>query len=325
MPTNASLLLHSANERGNELLTYVCRYPKFIHGEAKTHRVIRISDEGNLVELGHEIGFMDDRCLSRSASSSRAVPISKYLEEVRSDELRATPSFSVIAGKGMQGGRSATEAEQAHLRSLWRDAALKAADTAEQMATHGGAKQDVNRILEPYIHINVIVSATEWQNFFGLRLRKDAQPEMRDLAVKMWGLKKKSKPKLLRPGEFHLPFVEEEDWAMVDRESRGMGYSGQPHEVNFLLKKVSAARCARVSYWSFETGRRSNLQEDLRRFDLLVGSTPIHASPVEHQATPDVWSGKWECPHEHGNFIGFRQFRKSLPREARAPIPDEFL
>lgn len=322
---SANLLLHSINERGNELLTFVCRYPKFIHGEAKTHRVLRIADEGNLVELGHEIGFMDDHYLSRNASSSRAVPISKYLEEVRSDELRATPSFSVIAGKGMQGGRPTTPEEQVSLKQLWKKSALQAADVAEEMSAAGGAKQDVNRILEPFIHINVIVSGTEWRNFFGLRLHKDAQPEMRDLAIKMWSLKKKNKPKFLKPGEWHLPFVEEEDWTMIDRESRGMGYSGQPHEINFLMKKVSAARCARVSYWSFETGKRSSLQEDMRRFNLLVGSTPIHASPVEHQATPDIWSGKWECPHEHGNFIGWRQFRKSLPREATAPIPEEFL
>jgi len=53
------------------------RYPKFIHGEGKTHRLIRIADKA--YELLQEVGFMDDPDLSRNASSSRAIPVERMI------------------------------------------------------------------------------------------------------------------------------------------------------------------------------------------------------------------------------------------------------
>lgn len=331
MTTTAKVVLHSWSSRVPDALTMELRYPKFIHGEAKTHRVMSLGDEGGYVILDQEVGLMDERSFSRNASSSRAIPISRYLEEVRSEELRATPSFSVINASGMQGGRPTTEAERAILRELWHVSAMRAADDAEAMALAGGAKQDVNRILEPYVHINVVVTATEWENFFGLRLNKAAQPEMRELAVAAWEARKMSRPQPIASSAWHLPY------ANYDAEDRDPFYEASKRlglTVLEVAKRVSVARCARVSYRSFETGKRSTVDEDLKLHDSLL--TSGHWSPFEHQATPDRalvdrngymvtgrW-GSWAHPHEHGNLVGWRQLRKMMPGEAVAPLPEEY-
>lgn len=321
----ARVVLDSINQYGNRLTTFQLRYPKFIHGEFMTHRVV-----------------------SRNASSSRAVPTSKLLEEVRTDALRAGPIFWGKNQKGMQAaeeldsrdrwsGAVYMPSEKTQAMMLWRKAALLAADLAHEMEQLGVHKQIVNRVLEPYSHINVVATATEWDNFFGLRLHTDAQPEMRALAIAMWRARQASTPKLLRPGEWHLPYIEDEDRkyahdAVVGTINSHVGDS-LVDETNVLLRKVSVARCGRVSYMSFSTGKRSTAEEDVELYGKLVGAQPLHASPSEHQGTPDARGipeyadqlGGWMHQREHGNLVGWRQFRKMLPGEACAPIPEEFL
>ncbi len=348
MTTTARVVADSVSPQGKRLITWVTRYPWQIHGEVKTHRLLVSGDEG-AVEVFKEAGLMDDRNLSRNASSNRAVPIAKMLEEVRSDELRAYPSFAVMAGKGMQGGEPMTEGKRALAKALWADAARSAAYYAEVMMDEGFAKQDVNRLLMPFTHANVIITATEVDNFFGLRLDAAADPTMRALAVAMWEAMKASTPRLCRPGKnWHLPFFEPDDWHALeehflhngtdetqDRWMTGSGdYSGSFGKD--MAIRVSVARCARVSYQSFETGKLSTVTEDLALYDRLVGQRVLHASPAEHQGTPDTKSPQdvdchdpsmteaWDHPHEHGNLVGWRQLRKMLPGEDRAPLPEGY-
>jgi len=288
----AKIICDSISSEQYRLTTFQLRYPRFIHSEFMTHRVI-----------------------SRNASSSRAIPTAKLIEEVRSDVLRASPVFW---GKNQPGMQAAEELEnKSDVLSIWRTAAIDASWHAQAMLDLGAHKQIVNRLLEPFSHINVVASATSWNNFFGLRLHKDAQPEMRELAKMMLGEMHDSRPKELKPGEWHLPFIEPKDWSDI----------GEFRQSIEPVIQVSVARCARVSYLSFETGKRSTIAEDINLCKKLLSAHPLHASPAEHQATPDEIFDKveWHHPEQHGNFLGWRQFRKTLPGEACAPIPEEFL
>jgi hypothetical protein len=52
-------------------------------------------------------------------------------------------------------------------------------------------------------------------------------------------------------------------------------------------------------------------------------TTPLHASPAEHQATPDrmiqfASMVGWEKQALHGNFVGWNQFRKMFVGESVA-------
>lgn len=296
----ASVVLDSTSPQDLRLTTFLVRYPKFIHGEVMTHRVF-----------------------TRNASSSRAIPTSKFLEEVRSDHHRAKPIWWGKNEPGMQAWEELDDSVNistgntfisARMRAQgeWAEAAHQAALAAERLMEIGAHKQIVNRILEPFLHINVLITATEYMNFFGLRLDEDAQPEIRDLAEKMWAAYNESKPQLLNPGEWHLPFIDIRDDGSLDDRI-----------------KVSVARCARLSYMSNETKKRSTVEEDLKLYDRLLrrDGKPIHASPAEHQATPDFWHGAhamWLHPMEHGNYKGWRQYRKMIPGESCAPLPARY-
>lgn len=305
------------------------------------------------------------RLLSRSYRSSRAVPSARLIEEVRINP--AMPVYWGANEKGMQASAELDNVKLQHnwsdadytdrglARMFWQEAARYAADAAEKMAKHGLHKQIANRVLEPFLWAHGIITATEWDNFFGLRLHKAAQPEFRALANEIWTALKASEPRSCAPeANWHLPYFQPEDWtAIADYAERTDQYERYMMDLGIhsgswakdLAIKMSVARCARSSYHSFETGKRPTVEEDLATYAKLnIPGTehydptqPIHASPAEHQGTPDVWQENtwdeypqetnkfcWANPREHGNFAGWRQYRKMLPGEAVAPLPEGY-
>lgn len=304
MIISAKIIVDSiSSPDGIRLTTMQLRYPKFIHGELMTHRVF-----------------------SRNASSSRAIPVERLIQDVIDDPV--LPAHWGKNQRGMQareehdarigvygwGGGTDRSKEQAWL--LARDNAIKA---ARAFADAGYHKQIVNRLLEPFCHINVVVTATEWSNFFALRCHPDAQPEMRILAESMRTAMDSSRPTMLRPGQWHLPYFD----PGKDDVGNWLGSRMKPIELAQETSiKISVARCARVSYLTQE-GKSPTIEEDLALYERLVGAQPIHASPAEHQATPDCNVGnevdgdRWARPELHGNFRGWIQYRKTLPGECQ--------
>ena len=328
MTITAQIIADSISPEGIRLTTLQLRYPRFIHAEAKTHRVITI--DGVQYEETIDMGFMDDADLSRNASSSRAIPVERLIEDIRRD-----PAMPVCWGghqAGMQAAAELTGFELEAAKSAWLMAMNDAIGWAEVMVNTGLHKQIANRILEPWAHINVVVTATSWENFFTLRRHSDAQPEIKVLADTIWLAMNQSTPKNLQPGEWHLPYVGENDFSSARHVLKtGRITRDEPmydELVDKILKKVSVARCARVSYLTHD-GRVTTVQEDLALFERLMGAQPLHASPAEHQGTPDTpeWerdphsgsrielTGGWDHPELHGNLTGWIQYRKTFPNE----------
>ena len=278
MPISANIILDSVSPGNIRLITFELKYPRFIHAEFMTHRVF-----------------------SRNASSSRAIPVNTMLERIRSE-----PAMPVHWGQNQAGMQAENEIADPELaKQLWLEAAQQACDMAKKMLSLNLHKQVVNRITEPFAHIHVLVTATEWDNFFILRDHKDAQPEIRELAIQMKKVMNASTPKLLQPGEWHLPFVKENE-KTLDIETQ---------------RKISTARCARVSYLTHD-GQTPSVEKDLQLYDRLITSKPAHSSPTEHQATPiDILSLPW-YPGEKkqakdtwsGNFRGWVQYRKLIEK-----------
>lgn len=276
----ALILADSISPSGQRITTFQLRYPRFIHSEVMTHRTF-----------------------SRNASSSRAIPVSRMLEQVRNDP--ATPCHWGKNQSGMQAKIELQSTARSDAINNWYLAAKMAADIAEQMNASGLHKQVSNRILEPFQYISVVLTATDYNNWFELRDHEDAQPEIRSLAIAMRDAMDRSLPLLLQPGEWHLPYINEKE-----REQ---------YPIDILLQ-VSAARCCRVSYLRHD-GQEPDVQKDLALCDQLVGARPLHASPFEHQATPDVEANafakfitgrKYRNPEKHGNFTGWVQHRKLI-------------
>lgn len=236
---------------------------------------------------------MTHRLFSRNASSSRAIPIEKMIKRIQDD-----PAMPVYWGKNQRGMQAAEELEPDAIvtaSEIWleaRDAMLVYVAGLQRLGVH---KQIVNRLLEPWSHITVLVTATEWGNFFNLRYHRDAQPEIGRLAQVMYEAIDQSKPRELNYDQWHLPYVRSED-AEICPDSE-------------ILAQVSAARCARVSYLNHD-GRRPRLTEDLKLFDRLMGGVPKHASPTEHQAKPAT-----SLSYQSGNLTGWHQYRKMIEGE----------
>ena len=325
MTITAGIVADSISPKGNRLTTLQLRYPRFIHAEFMTHRMF-----------------------SRNASSSRAIPVAKLIEDIQRDpampmhwgrnqagmqareELDARVSIPVPIASVSSEDNTMPELDWEHRRFDRKEAWFQAMDQAIMHATcfdrAGYHKQIVNRLLEPFSHINVVVSATEWDNFFLLRCHPDAQPEIRLLAEMIREAMNNSLPTNLVPGQWHLPYVDEEE---VHDVRCLHGYSVEDptitrtfdlDDVRDMLIKASVARCARVSYLTHD-GKTPNIRDDIRLYDRLVGSVPLHASPAEHQATPDTWYrtkptnahfGRWGNPKWHGNFKGWNQHRKMI-------------
>jgi hypothetical protein len=295
MAFEAKIIADSMSQEGIRLTTMQLKYPRFIHAEFMTHREF-----------------------SRNASSSRAIPVAKMIQMVRDE-----PAMPIHWGANQPGMQADTQLEGSQLwqtKEIWKNSANLAANYAESMMGEGAHKQVVNRILEPFQWISVVMSSTSFSNFFGLRCHADAQPEIKHLAEMMQAALLDSSPEKLNTGEWHLPYITPQDWTdathycQKGRITRDMPNST---EVLEILKRVSAARCARVSYLTHE-GKPTHITDDLTLFERLVGAQPLHASPTEHQATPDrnvklLGLGRyWDKPQLHGNFTGWNQHRKFL-------------
>jgi thymidylate synthase ThyX len=302
MAFDAKVLADSRSPAGHRLTTLEATFPRFVLAEFNTHRVF-----------------------SRNSASSRAIPIAKQLRRVLDD-----PYVPIEFGSnqpGMQAGpalggekRNAAEAEwlrarddavrhvlaliagpeafgaEDDLREILgqvEEAIRDKSQPAEWLNVH---KQVANRLLEPFMWHTVIVTATEWDNFWNLRCHPDAQPEIRLVAETMRDTMEASEPEELAEGEWHLPLVRPEDRDQVT-------------SIEDLIK-VSAGRCARISYLT-HAGKR-DLDADIQLHDRLLESG--HMSPLEHPARPltpsELEAGEWS-----GNFRGWRSYRKEIAGE----------
>lgn len=277
MKTSATVIQDSISPDLKRLVSLEVCFPRFILAEVNTHRA-----------------------LSRNYRSSRAVPVTTLIEEVRTSPF--VPLSFAKNKSGMQGGEPLDGVLARQAESAWRDAAQAAVDHAEFLADLGVHKQLANRVIEPFLYVHGVISATEWENFFNLRCHPDAQPEFQELAYAIKDAMDKSDPverghlTTLRNHEadWHLPYVTE-----MERRNYSLA----------KLLRMSAARCAWVSYKPFDQSDATDMQKVTRTFAKLVG-TPMHASPMEHVAAPySVLLPGYDRP---SNFNRWTQWRHVL-------------
>jgi len=294
------------DEIGPRLVTMEVTFPRIVLAEFNTHRMF-----------------------SRNSASSRAIPVKTMLARVQND-----PFIPVWFGKNQKGMEAEVEldpmakmkAEAEWLRA--RDSAVRHVERL-QMPDIDLHKQIANRILEPWLYHTVIVTATEWDNFWGLRRHKAAQPEMKRAADIMFAAFNASKPKNINEGEWHLPLMQPDEFVLADDSPEW----NEPVPGACVMMRwteacwTSVGRCARVSYLTHD-GRR-DIKADIELAQKLQQNG--HMSPFEHVARPMKVS---ECENSYGlrgefigdnmdpaknfcgNFRGWVQLRKTLPCES---------
>ena len=257
------MLTDSVSPAGIRLITLEVRFPRFILSEFNTHRV-----------------------LSKNSSSSRAVPTSKMIERVL--ENPAMPVEWGVNKPGMSASEAIAQEQAEEAKAEWLRARDSAVTHVRELQKFNIHKQVVNRMLEPFMWHTVIVTATEWANFFRLRLAENAQPEIRVAAQLMREAMDASTPSPIGTGSWHLPLIQDDERTL-------------PIETQ---KMVSAARCARVSYLTHD-GKR-DIEKDIELCERLRSDR--HLSPFEHVATPA------EDLEFHANFRGWVQLRKEIEK-----------
>ena len=306
---HAKILLDSVNPAGDRITSWVLTYPRFFHSELMTHR-----------------------CFSRNAASSRAIPVKKMIEEVKNsaampifwgknqsgmqakeeldDIVKDKQIFVSPVGNSVDPTKLAVTAKHAakHEWLAARDSAIKHAEKMLELGLH---KQIANRILEPFMHMTVILTGTEFENFFALRAHPDAQPEFQDLAYKMLQMYQDNSPNKLKEGEWHIPFGDKLDntrlLPIATSGQAAMFVDEVEDRMELLKLKIATARCARVSYLNFEG--KDDYIKDIELHDILANSG--HWSPFEHCAQAMAKS------EYSGNFKGWTQYRKTFNNENR--------
>ncbi len=325
------VVLHSQSSvTGKELITMLVDHPRIVHAEELKHRQF-----------------------SFSAASSRAIPSAKMAEQLT--------GMPVSFGKN-QSGMQAGEEHDAKVKifgkngyynyyspsTAWKLACESAQEFSNAFAEAGYHKQVYNRLTEPFQMIRVLVSATETDNFYWLRDDKAADPTLAEQARCMREAHMLSTPQILKPGQWHLPFVD----SFFDDISGQHFYidGGERIGVTQVLSldeaiKVSCARCAATSFRNENYG----LEKSLQVYDRLVNGDKVHAGALEHCGTPmeettigksfmdERWwpdlsnsvnvrkeSATWQQGISHmdrdgnlwsGNYCGFIQYRKLVPNE----------
>ncbi len=262
MSYSCKIIADSMSSVGKRITTFEITYPRFVHSELMTHRMF-----------------------SRNSSSSRAIPIEKMIEQVVSD-----PAGPVWWGKNQKGMQAAEELTGENLwwsQEEWLLARDRAVQSVKKLSAYQLHKQISNRRLEPWMWITVLVTATEFDNFFNLRCHPAAQPEIRRIA-EMMKYEYLGALKMDIHSYEHLPFYNPDEDGDIPLN---------------LLKQVCVARCARVSYLTHD-GKR-DWARDIELAQSLM--TNGHWSPFEHVAFA------LDDPKQRsGNFIGWKQYREEV-------------
>ncbi len=335
------VVLHSKSSvTGKELVTFLVDHPRIVHAEELKHRQF-----------------------SYSAASSRAIPAAKMAEQ-----LTGMPVSFGKNQSGMQAGEEHTQLVKGRDKfdvyngedyetwyspqEAWNMAKEDALFWSNAFSEAGYHKQVFNRLHEAFQMIRVLASATETDNFFWLRNDKAADPTLQEQARCMYEAMQLSKPQILKPGEWHLPFLDYYNEVLGENADGSSFYGPQQFYIGDMLSgdeaqeltldeaiKVSCARCAATSFRNENYG----LEKSLQVYDRLVNGDKVHAGALEHCGTPmdasddelavfdkenvvniPLFVDTWQQGISHmdregnlwsGNFCSFIQYRKLVPNE----------
>lgn len=142
---SATIVADSLGPNGDRITSILVTFPRFILAELNTHRM-----------------------LSKNSASSRAIPLNKVIKSVTNNPF--IPIAWQKEHKGMQGTEYFTDiSEINHLCKLWLEGRDESVMLAEALNIKGITKQLCNRLLEPFMWHTVLITATEFENFFKLR------------------------------------------------------------------------------------------------------------------------------------------------------------
>lgn len=305
------VIANSISKKEKEILTYELVYPRVVHSELMTHRM-----------------------LSKNSASSRAIPVPKVIEMVRNNPAMLSRYGSNQAGmqdKGFEHDEPVVFHGKFYtIREAWKLGAGFMCDLAEAIHGAGYHKQVGNRLLEPFQWMKVVLTGTEFENFFWLRDHEAADPTIAELAKKMFEAKQRSNPVLLNEGDWHVPYFENGYWIAEREGMAGLAVNSSGITLQEALD-ISASCCAQVSYRKLDKSQeKADTVISRLNLDGKHPEDPAHASPTEHQATPmaggpmafNSFPAGYTSYHKDlgmmsGNLAGWIQYRQLIPNTTK--------
>jgi hypothetical protein len=301
----AEVLADSITTQGDRLTSVAVTYPHGVHKDMLRHRA-----------------------LSRVVESFRARPVHLLIAALEKDGAFRPEAFSKRV-KGMGQGADLESDDQDKANRLWDYHVGASLHVARELAKLDVAKQQVNFVIQDLCPVVEILTATDWDNFFALRLDTDetgaprARPEVFKATSAIQKAWSESTPTVVNEGQMHLPLV-------TQQEIEDLRY----HPTD-TAARISIGRCARVSYDKHRDPEPWSASID--RADRLLANG--HMSPFEMCARPftsEEHEGReklrefintlgWMSPQERrhltdatfylGNFRGWHQMRKDIIHE----------
>lgn len=261
------------------------------------------------------------RVFSRNSASSRAIPFKRMLRAVLQ-----TPFIPIGWQKehtGMQGTEYFTDKNLINeLNEIWLTARSEALKHAMLLNEKGATKQLANRLLEPFMYHRVLVTATEWDNFFELRGQRytteegevyhtqedyladaefNAEAKIPKTVLEWLQLNKaaveihfgiltesirvamnNSVPKALDAGQWHIPYENKIEYGKISQLMIDHSVIPFNDHREMAMVKVACGMAARTSYTTVEGSKDIGYGGLLDIHDRHIVADPPHSSIYEH-------------------------------------------
>ena len=292
----AKIVADSLNSQGNRITTFLLTYPRFIHSELMTHRMF-----------------------SRNSASSRAIPFEKMVKAVEENPfipIAWQKDHKGMQGTEYLADRKHENAVYEWLKA--RDYAVKQArmmnndGVTKQLCNRLLEPFMWHTVIVTFTEISNFFELRCPQYIFGKATNKpkiwkskkdaikdfphwethndlfwrtmnysQAEIHIQALAEAMWDAMNESTPKELKEGEWHIPFgdkINDGQMAQAFSPNKSLVYAGT--NLQECKVKIATARCARLSYMTFDG--EIDYNKDIELHDRLLQSG--HYSPFEHCA-----------------------------------------
>lgn len=300
----------SINTRGNRIISFIATYPRFIHSELMTHRMFsRNSANSQAIPFNKMVKQVEEDTFipiswQRDHKGMQGTEYWSKEDTIVDQEgvLRYYPRS--VSKLDWLYARDAAVKHAKHLNKYGKITKQLCNRLLEPFMWHTVlvTTTELDNFFEfrcpQYINPNEKLSDTDnivfrsrkdYEGYYGKqdfteeewwRISKSpAEIHIQALAESLWDAVNESKPKLLQSGEWHIPFGDRIDFVGNHIEVEKVDNINFKDYDEQNKVKIATARCARLSYMTFDG--KIDYQKDIELHDRLL---KYNMNPFEHCA-----------------------------------------
>lgn len=316
----AEIVAHSKNKQGDELISVLATFPRVILAEVNTHRMLsKNTSSSRAIPFRKMVEAIQTNPFIPIAwqKEHNGMQGSEYFIEgrdtipfttINGTELYANNPLEVIESKWLKARDKAVEVayelnsirvtKQLSNRLLepfmWTTMLLTGSKEGwdnffhlrcpsyqmtdmQDNLTYYKSRKDYKKDWRGMLNLDKLDEVDWLQNNKG-----QAEIHMMALAEAIWDAKNESTPKLLKPGEWHIPFEDKMGNVGLGEGMHIQSLMAQQHTKTIRKVKVSTAMAARTSYTVVGEEKEINPETLIGLHDRLIVQQPPHSSPMEH-------------------------------------------